>query len=149
MFIILPNKVDGLPDLETKISENINIILDKIAEIMIERLVTVHIPKLKIKSTRTTTKEYLVELGIKDFFSENLADLPGIYNGQNKDLYCSEVFHKCFIEINEKGTEETAGVNIIWFLNFRRTFNKFDFVIFLCWLTNFSSNIRQWFHDEK
>lgn len=77
LFIILPNKFDGLPDLETKLAENRNI-RENFDEIMIERIVTVHIPKLKIKKTSTTMKECLIELEIKDFFNEGLADLPGI-----------------------------------------------------------------------
>ena len=108
MFIILPNKIDGLSDLETKLAENSNI-LDKIDEIMIERIVTVHIPKLKIKATSNTMKDCLIDLGIKDLFSESLADLPGI-SSRNSGLNCFEVFHKCFIEINEKGNEEISGI---------------------------------------
>jgi len=132
MFIILPNKIDGLSELETKLSQNSKL-LDNIDEMIGETNVMVHIPKFKIE-TSVPMKELLVKLGVTDFFSESLADLSGI-SGLKGDLYCSEVYHKCFIEVNEEGGEAAAATGFlivfIAILSFTLLFLIFKFFSFV------------------
>jgi len=106
MFIILPKKIDGLADLEAKLAVN-NEILNKIDELIYEESVTVYMPKFKIETT-LKMKDILVKLGIKDLFDESLADLSGI-SDRKDNLHCSQVYHKCFIEVNEEGSEAAAA----------------------------------------
>ena len=110
MFIILPNKIDGLTDLEEKLSLNSKI-LDSIDTVIEETKVMVNIPKFKIE-TSVPMKGLLVKLGITDLFSQSSADLSGI-SGRKGDLYCSEVHHKCFIEVNEEGSEAAAATGFL------------------------------------
>lgn len=114
MVIMLPQKIDGLADLEAKLSRS-NKILNKIGEILAEggEAGMVQIPKFKFE-TDLRMKNVLVKLGIKDLFDESQADLSGLYDIPN-ELYCSEMYHKSYIHVNEEGSEAavTKGHNFI------------------------------------
>ena len=114
MFIILPNKVDGLAELESKLaSENV---LDSINTAMrMPTKIEVAIPKFKLEAS-VELNEHLKALGMSDLFDENSADLSGISG--KKDLYVSKVFHKTFVEVNEEGSEAAAATgNSIQIIN--------------------------------
>lgn len=116
MFIILPNEVDGLPKLESKMKPNI---LD---EILVEsknaeedkkiklQYMRVEIPKFKIESN-VKMKSQLEDYGMKDMFLESKADFSGL-SEQSNGLAVSDVFHKAFLEVNEEGTEAAAATGI-------------------------------------
>lgn len=116
MFIILPNEVDGLPKLESKMKPNI---LD---EILVEsknaeedkkiklQYMRVEIPKFKIESN-IKMKSQLEDYGMKDMFLESKADFSGL-SEQSNGLAVSDVFHKAFLEVNEEGTEAAAATGI-------------------------------------
>ena len=108
MLIILPNKIDGLPDLEAKLFSLIGL-LDSIDQLLVYHQLDVSLPKFKIEATLPNMKELLIQMGIKDLFDSSLADLSGISVEQSKHLYVSDVFHKCFIEVNEEGSEAAAA----------------------------------------
>ncbi len=111
MIIILPNKIDGLLDLESKLSSgnnNIGALLDHIYDLMTEKMLpTVAVPKFKIEAL-VPIQKLLEKVGITDFFSDSHADLSGISDTED-GLYCSNFFHKCFIEVNEEGSETAAA----------------------------------------
>ena len=104
MFIVLPNKVDGLPELESKLHESS---LDE-SNLKMLRAKEHHvaIPKFKLEAN-VQLKDLLIEMGLPDLFDENVADFSGISG--KKDLYVSEIFHKSFIDVNEEGSEAAAA----------------------------------------
>jgi serpin B len=105
MDILLP-KTD-LSSLEQNITvdyyNSINLQLNK-------RKVTAQIPKFKSELSFNLSQS-LSSLGIKDAFQYGLADFSKI--SDSKDLYISDVIHKAFIEVGEKGTEAAAATAII------------------------------------
>ncbi|ESO86437.1 hypothetical protein LOTGIDRAFT_195172 [Lottia gigantea] len=103
MFFILPRKVDGVSALTEQLTDEH---LVQLMRSVYPTKVDVMIPKFSLESD-LDLKTILIDLGIKDTFDMNKADLSGI-NG-NKDLYVSDAFHKAFVEVNEEGTEAAAA----------------------------------------
>ena len=103
MFIVLPNKVDGLPELESKLHESS---LDESNLKMLRAKTRVAIPKFKLEAN-VQLKDLLIEMGLPDLFDESAADFSGISG--KKDIYVSEIFHKSFIDVNEEGSEAAAA----------------------------------------
>lgn len=68
--------------------------------------VFVSLPKFRIVAG-IPLKDTLYAMGIKAAFHYGQADFSGI-NG-NKDFFISEVIHKAFVDVNEKGTEAAAA----------------------------------------
>uniref|UniRef100_A0AB38ZE72 Venom serpin 1 n=1 Tax=Ectomocoris sp. TaxID=3104572 RepID=A0AB38ZE72_9HEMI len=102
MIIILPNKIDGLPEVENKLSK-MNLVeeMSKLHEVT----VNVKLPRFKIENTHDLA-DTLIALGIKDLFSEADANLSGI---SDERLSASKAIQKAFIEVNEEGTEAAAA----------------------------------------
>jgi serpin B8 len=53
-------------------------------------------------------------MGASDLFNMEVADLSGMkpLNLENEKLHVSSILHKCFIEVNEEGTEAAAVTSI-------------------------------------
>jgi len=111
MFIILPNKIEGMADLEAALTEDTFQTMDRA---MRSSKIEVGLPKFKVEAD-VKIKAVLTEMGISDLFDENTADLSGI-SGRN-ELYVSDAFHKAFIEVNEEGSEAAAATGMV--ANFR------------------------------
>jgi serpin B len=106
MVVLLPRKVDGLGDLEAKLTTQN---LSAWATSLERQEVDVFLPKFK------TTAEFslagtLATLGMADAFSSR-ADFSGM-DGR-KDLFISAVIHKAFVDVNEEGTEAAAATAVI------------------------------------
>jgi len=120
MFIILPNKVDGLTELESKLtSENVLDTLNK--HVRMPSKIQVTIPKFKVEAS-VDLNENLKALGMSDLFDEKNADLSGISG--KKDLFVSNVFHKTFIEVNEEGSEAAAATAAVMRMKRSLDFNE-------------------------
>src|SRR2546426_4708515 len=72
--------------------------------------VSVHIPKFMLH-TKYKLNENLAEMGMPSAFDWALADFSGITG--YKDLYIDGVYHKAFVDVNEKGTEAAAATAIV------------------------------------
>jgi len=107
MVIVLPDEVDGLAAMEDKLATmDLNTIDKRMGSIKVE----VTLPKFKLEESLELSP-VLQGMGIKDLFDEGKADLSGI--GGTKDLFVSNVIHKAFLEVNEKGSEAAAATGVV------------------------------------
>ena len=101
MIVLLPKKIDGLPQLEEKLnSENLKIWTSQLCPQRVETW----LPKFRI-TYNLRLDETLKKMGMVDAFGDN-ADFSGM-DGTDV-LFISAVFHKAFIDLNEEGTEAAA-----------------------------------------
>ncbi|KAF6303221.1 serpin family B member 10 [Rhinolophus ferrumequinum] len=105
LFLLLPEDVSGLDQLEKavtyeKLSEWTS------ADMMELYDVQLHLPKFKLEESYDL-KSALSSMGMSDAFNQSKADFSGMSVEGN--LFLSNVFHKSFVEINEQGTEASAG----------------------------------------
>ncbi|CAB3370921.1 Hypothetical predicted protein [Cloeon dipterum] len=105
MVIILPNKDDGLAQLERSLGRA------DIAELLSKASNTSNVifsmPKFKIE-TSLKLNAYLQKMGLVDIFTKG-ANLTGI---SEESLSVTTVVQKAFIEVNEEGTEAAASTGI-------------------------------------
>ena len=73
--------------------------------------VLVFLPKLKMTS-RFHLEEALGAMGMVDAFNESKANFAGM-DGNANWLYIKAVIHKASVDINEEGTEATAGTAVV------------------------------------
>lgn len=107
MVFVLPDKRDGLAELEAKLATVQLLNIDKdLKQIKAE----VTIPKFKLEESLDLV-DHLTEMGIRDLFSRDNCNLIGI-TGVN-DLYVTHVLHKAFVEVNEKGSEAAAATAVV------------------------------------
>jgi serpin B len=105
MFILLPDKVDGLADLEKRLTgEN----LQKWLAGLQSRPVKVDLPKFKMTS-EFSLSDTLAALGMPLAFS-NKADFSGM--STQEPLSISAVIHKAFVAVDEDGTEAAAATAV-------------------------------------
>lgn len=107
MVFVLPDSRDGLAEVEKKlVQRDLKELHKKLREVEVE----VSLPKFKLEESLDLV-ETLSKMGMKDLFDESSADLSGISG--NKDLFVSNVIHKAFLEVNEKGSEAAAATGVV------------------------------------
>lgn len=73
---------------------------------MEETEVRLYLPRIQMEDNYEL-KSTLSHLGITDAFDASQSDFSGMTDKNN--LVLSQVFHKCFVDINEEGTEAAAS----------------------------------------
>uniref|UniRef100_A0A8C6ZGT7 Serpin B10-like n=1 Tax=Nothoprocta perdicaria TaxID=30464 RepID=A0A8C6ZGT7_NOTPE len=105
MFILLPSDITGLQKLEEELTfENLSGWTSP--ELMEKTKMEVYLPRFTLEE-KYNLKSTLSRMGIEDAFIESRADFTGMT--KNSDLVLSQVFHKCYVEVNEEGTEAAAA----------------------------------------
>ena len=108
MNIFLPKDDDGLADLEKKLVAGD---LHKWLKAMNSNEVILSMPRFKLDpAAPTSLKAPLQTLGMTAAFQPSQADFTGISDEQ---LFIDDVFHKCFVEVNEEGTEAAAATGVV------------------------------------
>jgi len=111
MIAILPRNADGLAQLENTLTEAR--VADWLAR-MTERPVDVRFPRFKI-TAQFQLMPTLSDLGMPLAFSPGRADFSGI--AASVPLYVSDVLHKAYVEVTEKGTEAAAATGAVMVLS--------------------------------
>jgi serine protease inhibitor len=109
MLLVLPDADAGLPVLEATLTAER---LEGIVKSLAPTRVHVSLPKFEVDPPGSLALgEVLAGLGMPDAFSPAQADFTAIANPPDpRDrLFLSEVFHKAFVKVDEKGTEAAAA----------------------------------------
>jgi serpin B len=107
-LVLLPDDVNGLHALESKLTSEM---LTECAKLETPE-VDLHLPKFKIEPPTIALAEKFEALGMKTAFNKpaGSANFDRMAPRKPNDyLYISQVFHKTFIAVDEKGTEAAAA----------------------------------------
>jgi serine protease inhibitor len=110
-LILLPDEINGLRALESKLTGEL---LDQCAKLQ-TRDVDLHLPKFKLQPPTVILAEKFEALGMKTAFDQpkGSANFDKIAPRTPRDyLYISQIFHKTFIAVDEKGTEAAAATAV-------------------------------------
>jgi serpin B len=109
MLVILPDALDGVRALEASLTAER---LDALVQSLSPVRVSVSLPKFEVDPTGSLPLgEVLQKMGMTDAFSGATADFTGIAKPARPAdrLFLSQVFHKAFVKVDEKGTEAAAA----------------------------------------
>ena len=110
-LVLLPDDVNGLRALESQLTSEM---LAKCAKLEM-REVDLHLTKFKIEPPTIVLAEKFEALGMKTAFNKpaGSANFDRMAPRKPNDyLYISQVFHKTFIAVDEKGTEAAAATAV-------------------------------------
>ena len=111
-LVLLPDEINGLRTVESKITADV---LAECAKLKAQD-VDLHLPKFKLEPPTIALAENLQTLGMKSAFDipRGSANFDKIAPRKPNDyLYISNVFHKTFIALDEKGTEAAAATAVV------------------------------------
>ncbi len=106
MIVILPKKKDGLPGVEKSLSART---LKEMLALADAANLQFAMPKFKMAETFSLSGE-LAKMGMPEAFQLAKADFSGM--SKNGAFSISEVVHKAFLDVNEKGTEAAAATAV-------------------------------------
>ncbi|HTG52627.1 MAG TPA: serpin family protein [Candidatus Tectomicrobia bacterium] len=110
--VLLPDDINGLRELESKLSADVLAGCAKLEK----RDVDLHLPKFKLEPPTVALKEKFEALGMETAFDNprGSANFDRIApRNPNDYLYISNIFHKTFIAVDEKGTEAAAATAVV------------------------------------
>jgi serpin B len=106
MLILLPNSPADLPKLEAALTPDL---LSSVISQLQKPEVHITLPRFKLEDSFNLNAA-LQSVGIKTAFTDS-ADFSNI--STREGLQISDVLHKSFVEVNEKGTEAAAATAVI------------------------------------
>ena len=110
--VLLPDDINGLRGVESKLTGDVLAACAKLEK----RDIDLHLPKFKLEPPTVALKEKFEALGMKTAFDipRGSANFDKIAPRQPNDyLYISNIFHKTFIAVDEKGTEAAAATAVV------------------------------------
>jgi len=111
-LVLVPDEAKGLGALESKLTANM---LTQCAKLETKRDIDLSLPKFKFEPPTIPLSDKLKALGMKSAFDvpPGSANFDKIAPRKPNDyLAISEVFHKTFIAVDEKGTEAAAATAV-------------------------------------
>jgi serpin B len=111
-LVLLPDEVNGLRAVESKLTADI---LAECARLEAQDI-DLHLPKFKLEPPTIALAETLQALGMKSAFDipQGSANFDKMAPRKPNDyLYISNVFHKTFMAVDEKGTEAAAATAVV------------------------------------
>ena len=105
MYVLLPNEIDGLASLESKVTYTS--VISALAMLR-SQTVAISFPRFEMTLEMSLSK-VLKAMGMTQAFKDN-ADFSGI---SSYPLSVSDVIHKAFVKVGETGTEAAAATAVI------------------------------------
>jgi serpin B len=112
LLILLPDTAVGLPKVESKLTAAL---LKECAGLKSQDIV-LFLPRFKLEPPLFALRKTLEALGMENAFNvpKGSANFNGIAPKRPDDyLYISDVFHKTFVDVDEKGTEAAAATAVV------------------------------------
>ncbi|KAG8181865.1 hypothetical protein JTE90_023603 [Oedothorax gibbosus] len=106
MLIILPEKRNGLADMESMLS---NEVLEQLPNVLREVSVQVTLPRFSLEEEYDLIP-FFRQQGIRNLFNAAVADISGI--SPTRGLHVTKVIHKCAVHVNEEGGEAAAVTGV-------------------------------------
>ena len=107
MTLVLPDAIDGLDAVERRLSP---VTIEEWSRRMVPMTISIALPKFEINPLSPLALErQLKALGMILAFDEARADFSGLADVSPGTLFVSHVFHKAFVNADEKGTEAAAA----------------------------------------
>jgi serpin B len=116
MFLLLPDRVDGLPEIEASLSSSTLEGWQRGLRLRGLQDVAVSLPSFTIDPPDAIDLvDHLHQLGMSLAFDRDRADFSGIANPPDpRDrLFVGGIFHKAFVKVDEKGTEAAAATAVM------------------------------------
>lgn len=112
MFVVVPDKKDGLPALEKSITAAR---LEGWMKAAKSENVSLALPRWELTTPSMELGKELTAIGMTSAFDREKADFTAIANPPAKPdrLFIAKVFHKAFVKVDEKGTEAAAATAIV------------------------------------
>ncbi|PYJ31057.1 MAG: hypothetical protein DME90_00440, partial [Verrucomicrobia bacterium] len=110
-LVLLPDEINGLRALESKLTADMLASCAKLEK----RDVDLYLPKFKLEPPTITLAEKFKALGMNSAFDkpQGSANFDRMAPRKPNDyLYISQIFHKTFIAVDEKGTEAAAATAV-------------------------------------
>lgn len=104
MIALIPNDINGINDLDNKLSADM---FTGLRKQMSPTEVSLVFPGFVVDHS-TNLSEILVKMGMTDAFEADRADFSGISKSSNGNLYISNAFQKVCLEVSEEGTSAAA-----------------------------------------
>ena len=108
LLVIVPARIDGLAEVEASLTAEILAGAGRAAPADVR----IHLPRFRVAPPILRLKDALMALGMRTAFNEprGTADFDAMAPRRPDDyLYLSEVLHRTFLEVDEKGTEAAAA----------------------------------------
>jgi len=115
MVVILPKARNGLAELEARLSAaQLDAWLQRIDSSEVRDEVTILLPRVRVESSNELVRP-LMALGLKAPFEPTSADFSGISSDRGNPLFITNIVHRTFLRIDEKGTEASAAAGVVFF----------------------------------
>jgi len=111
-FALMPD--NGLTPRDWLEKQDSNELVQHIASNILKtesELLDLAMPKFELRY-EDSLKDDLKNLGMKLAFDEDLADFSAMNEAHEKNLYITDVKHKTYIKVDEKGTEASAATSV-------------------------------------
>lgn len=108
MLLVVPDAVDGIAKLEASLTADK---LEAMRAALKPSDILLSMPKFEVDPKETISlKDAFKALGMQNAFDPGSADFTGMSSSAKADgLHLSNVFHKAFVKVDEKGTEAAAA----------------------------------------